>query len=505
METIDAVASEFLARHPQDCSYRFLSGTQKAVGIFLTGLSVWLLFYRWDVFVILFSFLTASAYLGVAGFKLGCALTGWWINTRRASEPPPVPEAELPGYTLLVPLFREANVLPGLLEHLATLDYPAEKIEVLLLLEQTDPETLAAARAQPLPPGFRIVEIPPGYPQTKPRACNYGLREATGSLVVIYDAEDRPERDQLRKVVAAFRTAPTEVICMQCRLAYFNGGHNWLTACFTLEYATWFEYYLEGLQVQNVPLPLGGTSNHFKTEVLREIGGWDPFNVTEDCDLGVRLHKRRYRTRTVRSVTWEEATSQLGNWTRQRSRWVKGYFQTFFTHTRHPLRTLKGLGFRGFLGFLLVVGGHSILLVLNLVFWALLALYLFWLSRDVMAGRQVWDVIAGDTEAVRVAWKMIYQGPGEHWLLAPLSVAFFGVSCALFLANFLFILLGVLAACTQGRWKLLPAAFTMPVYWLLISVGAWKGFLQCFTRPHYWEKTRHGVDTFETHVPKGDL
>lgn len=497
MEPIDAVAREFLARHPEDCSNRFLSGSQKAAGLVLAGLSCWLLLYRWDLFVILFSFLSAGAYLAVAGFKLCCAAAGMWCNLRKPPALPEIPEPELPTYTLLVPLFHEANVLPGLIRHLATLDYPRDKVEVLLLLEESDPETRAAAAALELPEGFREVTVPQGYPQTKPRACNYGLREATGSLVVIYDAEDRPERDQLRNVATAFRAAPTDVICMQCRLAYYNGRRNWLTACFTLEYATWFEFYLEGLQLQNVPLPLGGTSNHFKTEVLREIGGWDPFNVTEDCDLGVRLHKRRYRTRTVRSVTWEEATSQLGNWTRQRSRWVKGYFQTFFTHTRHPLATLRGLGVRGFVGFLLVVGGHSLLLVLNLVFWCLLGLYLFWLTQDVMAGRGIWEVIAGEKDAVRMAWKMIYHGPEEHWLLAPLSLAFFGVSCALLVANLLFVLLGVFAACAKGRRHLFPAALTMPVYWLLISIGAWKGFLQCFTRPHYWEKTRHGVDAYE--------
>jgi cellulose synthase/poly-beta-1,6-N-acetylglucosamine synthase-like glycosyltransferase len=236
--------------------------------------------------------------------------------------------------------------------------------------------------------------------------------------------------------------------------------------------------------------------------VLREIGGWDPFNVTEDCDLGIRLHKRRYRTRTVPSITWEEATSETGNWIRQRSRWVKGYFQTFFTHMRHPLRTYKGLGFRGFLGFLLVVGGHSFLLVMNLVFWILLLFYAVWLSQDLLAGRDLWEVIAGDKEAVRNAWKMIYWGPREHWLLAPLSVGFFVVSCVLLLSNFFFILLGLLAACTKKRWRLIPAALTMPVYWILISIGAWKGFIQLFTRPHYWEKTRHGIDVFSETQPE---
>jgi hypothetical protein len=319
--------------------------------------------------------------------------------------------------------------------------------------------------------------------------------------VVIYDAEDRPETDQLRKVLSAFRRAPADVICMQCRLYYFNASRNWLTRCFAIEYATWFNFYLEGLQHMRVPMPLGGTSNHFKTEVLREIGGWDPFNVTEDCDLGIRLFKRRYRTLTVASTTWEEATSRVGNWIRQRSRWVKGYFQTYLTHMRHPVETFRGLGLRGFAGFLLVVGGHSLLLVLNLVFWILALVYMVRLGQDWSAGRDLWEVIAGDNDAVRSAWKMIYTGPGEHPLLAPLSVAFFVVSCVLFLANIIFLLMGFAAVRAHERRFLWPAALTMPVYWVLISIGAWKGFIQLFTNPFYWEKTQHGFDT-DSHQPE---
>lgn len=496
MEYLDEVAREFLARHPKDCSYILFSPAQKAGGWALGALSLWLLAYRWDLFVILFSFLSASAYLSVAVFKLAAAARGMFTHLKGFPDTEFLPDADLPVYTILVPLYMEAEVLPGLVEHLKRLDYPAEKLDVKLLLEESDPATIAAADALELPPSFKVVRVPEGYPKTKPKACNYGLRGARGTFVVIFDAEDRPEPDQLRKVLSAFRRAPVDVICMQCRLAYFNAHRNWLTGCFCLEYATWFDYYLEGLQHMRVPLPLGGTSNHFKTEVLREIGGWDPFNVTEDCDLGIRLHKRRYRTRTVDSVTWEEATSQTGNWIRQRSRWVKGYFQTFFTHMRHPVRTFRGLGVQGFIGFLLVVGGHSLLLVLNMVFWILLALYLVWLGQDVAAGRPAWEVIAGEADAVRTAWKMIYWGPTEHWLLAPMSVGFFMVSCALLLANLLFIFMGLLAAVTRGRQGLLFPAFTMPLYWVLISVGAWKGFLQLFTRPHYWEKTRHGIDHY---------
>lgn len=151
-------------------------------------------------------------------------------------------------------------MLPQLVKYLSSLDYPREKLDILLLLEESDPETLAVAEKMDFPPFVRMIKIPLGSPQTKPRACNYGLREAKGSYVVIYDPEDRPEKDQLLQVLSAFQQAPIDVICMQCRLAYFNARRNWLTACFALEYATWFDFYLEGLQHMRVPLPLGGTS-----------------------------------------------------------------------------------------------------------------------------------------------------------------------------------------------------------------------------------------------------
>lgn len=496
MQTLDELAREFLAKNTHDSSHVLLSTRQKVWYAVVAGAGIWLLLYRWDVFAILFAFLAAGAYLAVAVFKLWCVIRGLFPprHAHAAAVLPEPPDSELPVYTILVPLYHEANVLPALTRNLLNLDYPQDKLDIKLLLEADDEETQAAAAALNLPSCFETILIPDGQPKTKPKACNYGLRRAHGRYVVIFDAEDRPEPDQLRKVLAAFRSAPADVICMQCRLYYFNATRNWLTRCFAVEYATWFNLYLEGLQHLRVPMPLGGTSNHFKTEVLREIGGWDPFNVTEDCDLGIRLFKRRYRTRTVASTTWEEATSQLGNWIRQRSRWVKGYFQTYFTHMRHPLRTFRDLGVRGFAGFLLVVGGHSLLLVLNLIFWAVAGVYLLRLGQDLQAGRDLWEVIAGDNDAVRSAWKMIYLGPEEHAVLAPLSVAFFVVSCVLFLANVIFLIMGLVAVRGRERRKLWPAALTMPLYWVLISIGAWKGFLQLFTRPFYWEKTRHGVD-----------
>ena len=183
--------------------------------------------------------------------------------------------------------------------------------------------------------------VPPSHPQTKPKACNFALRFARGEYLVVYDAEDRPEPDQLRKVVATFRRSPPNTACLQCRLNYYNVNENWLTRMFTLDYALWFDQMLPGLERLGMPIPLGGTSNHFRIDVLRELHAWDPFNVTEDADLGIRLGQKGYRVGIVDSTTFEEASCRAGQWMRQRSRWMKGYMQTLLVHTRRPLHLIR--------------------------------------------------------------------------------------------------------------------------------------------------------------------
>ena len=213
--------------------------------------------------------------------------------------------------------------------------------------------------------------MPPSQPQTKPKACNFALRFARGEYLVIYDAEDRPEPDQLRKVVATFRRSPPNTACLQCRLNYYNASENWLTRMFTLDYALWFDQVLPGLERLNMPIPLGGTSNHFRIDVLRELHAWDPFNVTEDADLGIRIGQKGYRVGVVDSTTFEEASCHAGNWIRQRSRWIKGYMQTLLVHTRRPLHLIRSAGPLGFLGFVFFIGGTVLSGLLNPIFWVL--------------------------------------------------------------------------------------------------------------------------------------
>jgi cellulose synthase/poly-beta-1,6-N-acetylglucosamine synthase-like glycosyltransferase len=237
-------------------------------------------------------------------------------------------DADWPHYTILCPLYKEARVVPQFVKFMRAIDYPADKLQILFLTEEDDEETRKAILALHLPPHFKVLTVPDGSPRTKPRACNYGLVEATGQYVVIYDAEDAPDPLQLKKAVLTFANHGPDLACVQAKLNFYNPKQNLLTRWFTAEYSLWFDLILPGLQKIKLAIPLGGTSNHFPAQTLRALGGWDAFNVTEDCDLGLRLSWFHLKTIVVDSTTYEEANSNVKNWIRQRSRWIKGYMQT---------------------------------------------------------------------------------------------------------------------------------------------------------------------------------
>jgi len=369
-------------------------------------------------------------------------------------------EDELPVYTVLVPMYREPEMLPVLAQALRDLDYPLGKLDIKLVLEADDDETLAVARTLGLEGVFEIIRVPHSLPKTKPKACNYALRFARGEYLVIYDAEDKPEPDQLRKVVATFRRSPPNTACLQCRLNYYNASENWLSRMFTLDYSLWFDQVLPGLERLNIPIPLGGTSNHFKIDMLRELHAWDPFNVTEDADLGIRLTQKGYRVAMVDSTTFEEASCHAGNWIRQRSRWIKGYMQTFLVHTRRPSLLWRNTGLLGFLGFVFFIGGTALSGLLNPAFWAL---YLIWLVAFA-SGESIF--------------------PQFLLFLALLN---------LLAGNGAFIYLSMLAPIRRGWLDLVPFSLTMFGYWVLISIAAYRGLWQLVRHPFYWEKTQHGL------------
>lgn len=378
-----------------------------------------------------------------------------------------------PVYTVLVPLFKEPKpVLKSIIKAIKDFDYPKNKLDVIFLFEKNDQQTINDAKSLNPPSSWRFFYVPNGTPTTKPKACNYGLYFARGKYLVIYDAEDIPEPDQLKKSLAAFQNSPDNYGCFQAFLNYYNKNENFLTRMFTLEYSYWFDYLLSGLFKFRLPIPLGGTSNHFKVDVLKKISGWDPFNVTEDADLGVRMAAENKRVGVINSTTYEEANSRYGNWIRQRSRWIKGYMQTSLVYNRNPIKLIKTLGFWNWASFQMIVTGTPFTFLVNPLMWII---FLVWIiTSNLVIFPQIPEIIT---------------------LLGTISLV---------AGNLIMVILNLAAAFSRKYWSLIPYAILNPVYWVLHSIAAYKALWQLFFRPFYWEKTKHGLSKFDLAGTKAD-
>ncbi len=311
----------------------------------LAWLAVGLIILPGSVMWSLLSLFSGFFFLGVVALRVLCLLPP---KKNLLIRPQPLEDSQLPTYSVLVPLFRETSVLGQLLDALTALDYPRHLLDIKLILEETDTIMQRAVAGLRLPPEFEVIVVPSGKPQTKPRALNYAFQFCRGELLTIYDAEDIPEHDQLRKAAECFALSAPDVACLQAQLTFYNPDENWLTRQFTLEYASLFGILLPVLANHRLPLLLGGTSNHFRSAALQAAGGWDPYNVTEDADLGLRLARLGYDCATLDSFTHEEANTRLLNWMKQRARWLKGFLATWFVHMREPLAFLREVGPAGF-------------------------------------------------------------------------------------------------------------------------------------------------------------
>lgn len=384
------------------------------------------------------SYILAPVFALAAGLRLA-ALVGLFLPKPEA--PPPLADARLPTVTVLVPLFREASIFPDLAAALARLDYPTHLLEVIILLEACDTATIAAARAH-APAGWRIVVVPIGKPQTKPRACNVGLALASGDLVVVFDGEDRPEVGQARLAAAALAADPRLAV-VQARLGCDHAGPGApiVTRLWAMEYQALFGAILPLLSRLGLPFLLGGTSNWFRAEALRQAGGWDAHNVTEDADLGVRLARLGWRSGAIDSTTWEEAPLSVNVWLRQRARWFKGFAVTAIVHARNPLRTMRELGALGSIALL-----------------AQLPVSLLCTAAHPLG---VGLALGGDL-----------SGP-----LAALLLLGYAAAVALHAA-----------AAPGARW----VALLLPFYWLLHWAALLLALFDLVRDPAHWRKTEHG-------------
>jgi cellulose synthase/poly-beta-1,6-N-acetylglucosamine synthase-like glycosyltransferase len=472
---VDALACS----HPE-LSARSVLTRHQAASLALLAIALAVSFSLWPVDTCrVIAIVASAAFLAGASFR--CALA--WIGGGLASNPVPCAndDGTLPSYTILVPLYREANVLPRLAQALHELDYPPDKLDIKLIVESDDLETATIAERLAQDFDFHLVRVPKGSPRTKPRACNYAFALARGEFTVIYDAEDRPEPDQLRKAVARFRSASCEIACLQARLNFYNANENWLTrgimaqtpqgVCaiipltrlFALDYALWFDVLLPALETLSVPMPLGGTSNHFRTSALKAVGAWDPYNVTEDADLGIRLARSGMRVAMLDSTTFEEAPTTLAAWLKQRSRWLKGYMQTWLVHMRDPLTLRRRTGWPGLLSLQFFLGGTVLAALVNPLLW----LMFLWTARF-----------------------QSFTGSGP----VIMTISSFGLLSGM-------TWLAIIAPKRRDWSGITPYAFAVTFYWILISLAAWRGLWQLATCPFYWEKTAHGLSRLEQPAP----
>lgn len=456
------IVFELYEKAPEKSAFRTFTKTQ-----------AWLLIAALAVFLGAFAvnqpagFLIANTFISlgvclVLLYKFYLSAVGYALPKAAAHVlAPPMNDIDMPMYTILVPMYRERRTtIENLVNSLRMLDYPTHKLDIKLVVEADDPDTINIIKSLNLPSRFEIVRVPPSDPRTKPKACNYALKFARGEFITIYDAEDEPDPAQLKQVMHVFKTGNEKLACVQCALNYYNSRENWLTRMFTMEYTFWFDLMLPAMGKLRLPMPLGGTSNHFRIDFLKKMVAWDPFNVTEDADLGIRMSRLGYESAVLPSTTYEEATSKVIPWIKQRSRWIKGYMQTYLVHMRQPVRLYRELGAKGFLAFQLFIGGTVFSNLMNLVLW-LFFLIAYALGSDVSS-----------SPIVEIAWINFIVG------------------------NILLLGLNIMAVMRRNRYDLALLVITTPIYWLLASIASYRAFYQLLINPSYWDKTQHGVSAF---------
>ncbi|MCI5078163.1 glycosyltransferase [Oricola sp.] len=415
-------------------------------------------FHAIQAFVALF-------FLANAGLRLAAA-----IDYRKQSPAPlrRYPNTERPVYSVIVALYQEAPVVADLVAALKLLNWPRTKLEIKLVCEEDDAETLAALAAQRLDPRFEIITVPRAALRTKPKALNFALPFCSGSLVTLYDAEDRPHPDQLEEAWQTFRRSSGRIAALQAPLVMANPRRSWISALFHLEYAAQFRGLLPFLTRLGMPVPLGGTSTHFRRHAIERCGLWDPHNVTEDADLGFRLWRAGYRIGVLKRPTLEDAPHTADVWLRQRTRWIKGWFQTWLVNTRPGGSLPHSHRWSG------AAVMHTLLA------GTVVCSLFFPLTLFVIAVVSGWGLATGQVPV------------GLDWLSL---ICWTNIALA-FAAQALLALRAVDRRRRLLALRMLPA---LPAYWLLGSVAGWRAMRQYFTRPFLWEKTPHGP-----HDPSGE-
>lgn len=366
----------------------------------------------------------------------------------------------LPQVSVIVPLLGEKEIAQALIRRLSRLTYPKALLDVVLVLEARDDVTRRTLSETKLPAWMKVIEVPhTGGVTTKPRALNYALDFCRGSIIGVWDAEDAPDPGQIEAVTSHLNAAPPSVACVQGILDYYNPRTNWISRCFTVEYATWWRIIMPGIARLGLVIPLGGTTLFFRRDALEKLQGWDAHNVTEDADLGIRLARYGYRTELIPTVTHEEATCRPWPWIRQRSRWLKGFMVTYLVHMRRPRHLLSELGpFR---------------------FWGFQIFFLSALSQFILAPL-LWSF-----------WLVLFGLPHPFTLVLGTSVL--PVLAAVFLTcEAISIGIGLVAVSGREHRHLLGWVPTLLLYFPMGAVASYKALYELVARPFFWDKTQHG-------------
>lgn len=444
-------ASEGLASsRPDLCAKSGATVVQRVLGWTIVAAFVYALFAA-TASTIAVSVITLGALFSIS-IGLRIFATIYAFGKPPAAPAPRAHDSQLPTLTLLIPLLREGlDVVTDLVSAIRRLDYPAAKLDVKILVEADDMPTINAVLEADPPLWFEIIPVPPGYPRTKPKALNYGLANARGSIIAVFDAEDRPDPGQPRAAMSAFQKGGPKLAVVQAPLLIHNGRDAWLARQFEVEYAIHFRVWLPFLAKLGLPLALGGTSNYFRRQALQDAGGWDAWNVTEDADIGLRLARMGHDAQTIAPPTHEEAPARLRPWMRQRTRWMKGHLQTWLVLMRKPFKVMRELGVARFLGLQLTFGMSLLASVLHAPLGIGVGVC-FWLSYGI-----------------------------EWWQAALFGIGYASVIAAAFAAR-----------AEHARWLTL---LTLPLYWPLQSVAMLFAFIEMKVDPQGWAKTHHGAKT----------
>ncbi|MEQ8898793.1 MAG: glycosyltransferase [Roseovarius sp.] len=458
-----ALTQAMVTRVPEEESCRTWGQSREfrlaSVAVLLVALALVTVLFPRLVFGMLAGWAVVTLVIS-ALFKMAAFVTGLVAGPPDPPSPQPLRKLPLPRVSVLVPLFRETEIVHELVARLTRLTYPKSLLDVVLVLEEEDDATREALAGIDLPPWIRPVVVPDGTPRTKPRAMNYALDFCDGDIIGIYDAEDAPAADQIMQVVRRFGASPPEMACVQGYLDYYNPRQTWLARCFTIEYATWFRMILPGMVRMGLAIPLGGTTVFCRRDALERVGAWDSHNVTEDADLGFRLARHGYRTEMLATVTGEEANCLPWPWIKQRSRWLKGYMTTYLVHMRRPRELLRQLGTWRFVGF----QAHFVSALSQVMLAPLL--WSFWL---VLLG------LPHPLDPVLPHWSMVALG-------------------SLFLTIEVINLTIHATAVARARHKhLILWTPTMHFYGPLGAVAAYKALYELVLKPFFWDKTTHGL------------